>query len=115
MTIDRAELFRLAWAWARADEAYRWVYDWTPGRTYGHRRPTTGAERRAVFARHLTEVWKEARRRAAYRAASLAAFATARPADEIRTDILALECKDCLRGSDWQRLDDLYAELRAAA
>jgi hypothetical protein len=30
-------------------------------------------------------------------------------------EILVLECKDRLAGADWQRLDALQAELRAAA
>lgn len=113
MTIDRAELFRLAWVWARADEAFRWVYDWTPGRSYGRRRTATPTDRRAVFARHLARAWAEMKRQAAYRAQRIAAFAAARPAEDIRADILSIECKDRLCGSDRQRLEALYGELYA--
>jgi hypothetical protein len=75
MSINRAELFRLAWTWTNTDEAARVVYDWTPGATYGHRRPATATERRAFFVRHLKAAWAEMKRIAAYRAAQTAAFA----------------------------------------
>ncbi|RWR31497.1 hypothetical protein D2T29_10720 [Sinirhodobacter populi] len=100
MTIDRAELFLLAWAWAK-QELWTW------------RLPASRL--RGLFRKALSQAWAEMKRRAVYRAQRLAAFAVARPADEIRTDILALECKDRLCGSDWQRLDALRMELHAAA
>lgn len=115
MTIDRAEIFNLAWAWTRADQEARWGYDWTPGRTYGNRRAATAAERRATFAKHLRAAWVAGRQRAAYREAQRAAFAKARPAEIIRRDILVIECKDRLFGGDWQALDALRAELSRVA
>lgn len=115
MHIDRAELFRLAWKWARQDEAYHWVYDWTPGKAYGTRRAATGAERRAIFAHHLKRAWAEMKRVANYRAAQAAAFAKLRNHDDIQAEILTFECKDTIRGADWTRLDALRAELHAAA
>lgn len=98
MTIDRAELFRLAWAMARQD-------------LWSLRLPASRL--RGLFHAALKRAWATVKCQAAYRAKRLAAFAVARPADEIRADILTLECKDRLRGSDWQRLDALRAELFA--
>ena len=114
MTIDRAELFRLAWARTRTDQAAQWVYDWTPGPRYGARRAATPAERRAVFARHLKAAWAEAKSQAAYRAAQRAAFVAQRPAEAIRRDIWILECKDRLFTRDFAQLDALRLELFAA-
>ncbi len=101
MTIDRAKIMQDAWTIARRFAGNR--------ETWGQR-----------LSRALKYVWwnvKEAARQAAaqeaYRAAQRAAFTSARPAEEIRTEIWALECKDRLVGADWQRLDALRAELRA--
>lgn len=101
MTIDRAKIMQDAWTIARRFAGNR--------ETWGQR-----------LSRALKLVWwnvKEAARQevaqAAYRAAQRAAFASARSAEEIRTEILVLECKDRLVGADWQRLDALRAELRA--
>ena len=101
MTIDRAKIMQDAWTIARRFAGNR--------ETWGQR-----------LSRALKYVWwdvKEAARQAAaqdaYRAAQRAAFASARPAEEIRTEIWTLECKDRLAGADWQRLDALRAELRA--
>lgn len=99
MTIDRSELFRLAWALAKQD-------------LWSLRLPASRL--RGLFRGALSRAWAEMKRRAAYRAAQRLAFATARPVAAIQTDILLLECKDTLRGSDWQRLDALRAELWAA-
>ncbi|MFC3088273.1 hypothetical protein [Tabrizicola soli] len=100
MTINRKEVFRLAWVWAKQDQ-------------WGARAPASAL--RGYFRAALVRAWADVKRQAAYRAAQRAAFASARPAEEIRTDIRMLECKDRLAGADWQRLDALRAELRAVA
>ena len=66
VAIDRAELFRIAWMRTRQDQDARWVYDWTPGSTYGSRRSSPAAERRAVFAKHLRSAWADMRARAGF-------------------------------------------------
>jgi hypothetical protein len=98
MTIDRKEVFRLAWVWAKHD-------------LWSARAPASAL--RGYFRAALVRAWADVKRQAAYRAAQRAAFTVARPAEEIRTEIWALECKDRLAGADWQRLDALRAELRA--
>ncbi|KFI24901.1 hypothetical protein [Paenirhodobacter enshiensis] len=96
MTIDRAELFRLAWVMARHD---LWSLRLPASRLHG------------LFPAALKRAWATVKCQAAYRAQRLAVFTAGRPADEIRADILTLECKGRLRGPDWQRLDALRAEL----
>ena len=100
MQIDRKEVFRRAWLWARQD-------------LWAARAPATAL--RGFFRAALVRAWAEVKTQAAYRAAQRAAFTSARPAAEIRNDIWVLECKDRLVGADWQRLDHLRAELRACA
>jgi hypothetical protein len=100
MTIDRKEVFRRAWVWAKQD-------------LWSDRAPASAL--RGYFRAALVRAWADAKQQAAYRAAQRAAFPAARPAEVIRTEILVLECKDRLAGADWQRLDTLRAELRAAA
>jgi len=99
MTIDRSELFRLAWQMARQE-------------LWSQRLPASRL--RSLFPAALKRAWVAMKQQAAYRAQRLITFATAHPADEIRADILTLECKDAMRGCDWQRLDALRVELAAA-
>lgn len=99
MTINRSELFALAWELARQD---LW------------RLRLPGSRLRGLFPAALSRAWSIMKAHAAYRARYIAAAATARPVEEIRTEIVTLECKDCLRGADWLRLDDLRSELKAA-
>ncbi|OWU70510.1 hypothetical protein [Marinibacterium profundimaris] len=99
MTIDRAELFRLAWAWAKQD-------------LWSRRLPASHL--RGLFREALKRAWADLKRTAARLAAQRKTTAATRPAAQIQTDILVLECKDRLHGSDWQRLDALRAELMAA-
>ena len=99
MTINRSELFALAWELARQD---LW------------RLRLPASRLRGLFPAALSRAWSIMKGRAAYRARCIAAAATARPVEEIRTEIVTLECKDCLRGADWLRLDALRAELNAA-
>ncbi|PYF12015.1 hypothetical protein C8J30_102330 [Rhodobacter viridis] len=99
MTFSRSELFVLAWELARQD-------------LWSRRLPASRL--RGLFPAALSRAWSIMRAHAANRARRLAAAATARPVEEIRTEIVTLECKDCLRGADWQRLDALRAELNAA-
>lgn len=99
MTIDRAELFRLAWAIAKQD---LWSY----------RAPAS--KLRSYFKAALVKAWQEMKRQAAYRAAMIAAAADARPVEVVRAELWAFECKDSIRGADWQTLAALKAELAAA-
>jgi len=96
MTIDRKEVFRLAWAWAKQD-------------LWAARAPASAL--RGYFRAALVRAWADVKARAARRAAA----AAVRPASEIRADIITLECKDRLYGADWSRLNALHVELRAAA
>ena len=71
-------------------------------------------------SRALSYVWwdtKEAariaRNLAARAAASAAQFSTATVA-QLRANLWAFECKDTMRGSDWQRLDAARAALTQA-
>lgn len=98
MTIDRKEVFNLAWAWAKQD-------------LWAARAPASALRR--FFCAALVRAWADVKARAARRAA--AAAAAVRPASEVRADILTLECKDRLYGADWSRLNALHVELRAAA
>lgn len=114
MTIDRSEVFRLAWAWTKADAASIWVYDWTPGPTYGHRRATTVSERRAVFAMHLRTAWAEVKRRAALCnvPSPLALVETT----DLQTEIISLEnCDARLGWARQERLSTLRRELAQRA
>ena len=99
MTIDRAELFRLAWVWAKQD-------------LWSDRAPAS--ELRAYFKAALARAWQEMKTRAQRRAAMIAEAAKARPLDVVQADLWAFECKDTLRGFDWQTLAALKAELAAA-
>lgn len=99
MTINRAELFRLAWVWAKQD-------------LWSLRLPASHLWR--LFRDALVRAWADIKRQAAYRAAQAQAFAAVRLTSAIRADLMAFECKDSLRGSDWQHLDALRAELRFA-
>lgn len=99
MNTDRAELFRIAWAWARQD-------------LWSHRAPASRV--RAYFKAALVRAWREMKARALRRAGMLAAAAKARPLDVVKADLWAFDCKDTLRGKDWQTLSDLKTELAAA-
>jgi hypothetical protein len=103
MGIDRAAILRRAWAWAKSDAAFRWNYDWTPGKTYGSRRATMAAERRAIFAKHLRAAWADYKATAA-RAAVPSIFSTV-PTAELRAEVLTLENCDARLG--WQRQERL--------
>ena len=99
MTYNRAAIMKAAWVIVR-----RFAYLKGP--------------LAAKLSRALKSVWwdaKQVARIAAHAAAQVARMAQCiRPAAEIRAAILELECKDSLRGSDWQRLDTLQSELRMA-
>jgi hypothetical protein len=113
MGIDRAAILRRAWAWAKADTAYRWVYDWTPGATYGQRRATTAAERRAVFAKHLRAAWAD--HKAAAARFVPAAFSTA-PTAALRAEVVTLEnCDARLGWARQERISTLRRELAQRA
>ncbi len=99
MTIDRAELFRLAWIWAKQD-------------LWSHRAPASRL--RAYFKAALARAWRELKARAQRRAAMIAAAASARPLAVVQAELWAFECKDTLRGADWETLAALQAELAAA-
>ncbi|GHC37631.1 MULTISPECIES: hypothetical protein [Gemmobacter] len=99
MAIDRAALFRLAWTWAKQD-------------LWSVRAPASRL--RAFFKVSLAQAWREMKRRAAARAAAIAPAANARPVEVVRAEIWAFECKDSIRGADWQTLAALKAELAAA-
>ena len=53
----RKDAIRLARCWAEgmSQRDCAWVYDWTPGPTYGARRETTWAEKRAAVMRRYDE------------------------------------------------------------
>ncbi len=110
MHIDRAAILRRAWVWAKADAAYCWVYDWTPGATYGQRRATTAAERRALFAKHLRAAWADRKAAAAHPVPP--AFATVATAD-LRAEVVTLENCDARLG--WQRQERLSTLRRELA
>lgn len=97
MTINRAEVFRLAWAFAKAD-------------LWSLRLPASCL--RSLFRAALVRAWADVKLMTARRAAERPA--PVRPAEEVRRDLLSWECKDSLRGSDWTRLEALRAELRVA-
>lgn len=99
MTIDRAELFRLAWAFAKQD-------------LWSNRAPAS--QLRTFFRSALVRAWQEMKVRAARRAAMIAAAAKATPLDVVKADLWAFDCKDTMRGKDWQTLAALKAELAAA-
>jgi hypothetical protein len=111
MTIDRAALFHLAWARTRNDDDARWVYDWTPGKTYGHRRATTAAERRAIFAEHLRAAWADYKLTTA-RSSVPSIFSTV-PTAELQAEVLTLENCDARLG--WLRQERLSALCRELA
>lgn len=113
MGIDRAVILRRAWAWAKADAAYSWVTDWTPGATYGRRRATTAAERRAVFAKHLRAAWADHKATAAH--AALVTFSTV-PTEQLRAEVVALEnCDSRMGWAGQERLSTLRRELAQRA
>ena len=99
MTVDRAELFRLAWIWAKQD-------------LWSHRAPASRL--RAYFKAALVRAWQDMKARAKRRAAMIAAAASARPLAVVQAALWAFECKDPLRGNDWNTLAALQAELAAA-
>lgn len=114
MGIDRAAILRRAWAWAKADAAFTWVYDWTPGKTFGSRRASTAAERRAIFAKHLRAAWADYKRTAA-RAVVPSIFSTVATAD-LRAEVVMLEnCDARLGWARQERLSTLRRELAQRA
>ncbi|ESW59067.1 MAG: hypothetical protein Q27BPR15_19685 [Rhodobacter sp. CACIA14H1] len=114
MGIDRAAILRRAWAWAKADAAFTWVYDWTPGATYGQRRATTAAERRAVFAKHLRAAWAN-HKAAVTRAAVPSPLALVATAD-LRAEVVTLENSDARLGwARQERISTLRRELAQRA
>lgn len=101
MTINKAKLMRAAWVIVRRFEG-------------------NGETLQARLSRALKLVWWEAKqeaRHAAEAAAHLAAQAASvvRPIAAVLADIRDLECRSTLRGSDWNRLDALRAEMMRAA
>lgn len=99
MTFDRSAIMKAAWVIVRNANVARFGL-------------------RFVLRNALRQAWNDAK--SAVRAARWAAereAEAARPqteADRIREAIWVLECKDRLYGADWQYLDQLRAELRAA-
>lgn len=114
MMIDRKALMTAAWINTRNDAAAHWVYDWAPGPSYGARRETTAAERRAVFAAHLSAAWARAKRNAELAAQAEAALAGL-SADALRAEVEALENTDRLGWQGIRRLSDLRRALAKVA
>lgn len=113
MHINRRQVMTTAWALVRGEmqRDFRFIYDWTPGPTYGQRRETTAEEKRAVFAAALRRAWatvKDAARITAERRQ------TARPVAELRAMIENLENTDTLAHAGLQRLSELRSELADA-
>ncbi len=97
MTIDRAKIMNQAWVIVRHFKG-------------------NGEPLRAVLSRALRYVWDNVKAAARVAAEVAARFAQpARSAEVVRRAIFLLECKDTLRGSDWDTLRDLNDELRRAA
>ncbi|WP_372837497.1 hypothetical protein [Phaeovulum sp.] len=97
MAIDRAKIMTEAWVIVR--------------RFKGNGEPL-----RSVLSRALRVVWDNVK--VAARVASEVAARFARPAraaETIRREIYSFECKDTLRGNDWNTLRELNDELRRAA
>ena len=86
-TFNKSEIMRRAWAIVKKGS------DWQKYRL-----------RRLRYA--LQDVWAEARR--------VVEAATQTVAAQLRTDLWAFECKDTMRGSDWQRLDAMRATVAEA-
>jgi hypothetical protein len=91
MTINRKELFTLAWAIARQDQ-------------WSRRLPSL----RGLFGDALRQAWREMKRRAEL--AAKRPTPTLRPAADLMAGILDLENRDRLRGAELERLSSLRAE-----
>ncbi|SLN72015.1 hypothetical protein ROJ8625_03773 [Roseivivax jejudonensis] len=112
--INRSELMRLAWMWARQEQGYTFIYNWTPGPGYGHRRAATGPEKRAVFAECLRRAWAEMKARVARLAAHAANLGELgdRSASSLRAEIRDIETRNRIGPDGWKRLSQLQAALR---
>ena len=91
MTINRKELFSLAWTIARQEQ-------------WSRRLPSL----RGVFGDALSQAWREMKRR--IELAAMRPTPTPRPAADLMVGILDLENRDRLRGADLERLSSLRAE-----
>ncbi|UMA64620.1 hypothetical protein LVO79_16705 [Roseivivax marinus] len=103
----------LAWMWARQEQCYSFVYDWTPGPTYGQRRSATGVEKRAVFAECLRRAWADMKSRASRQAAYEASLGNLveRSSASLLAEINDIENRERIRSDGWQRLDALQAAI----
>lgn len=95
---------------ARKGRDYTVRYDWTPGPTYGQRRATTGAEKRALFAQALRNAWQKAKREKAARDAQRVLPSSG----EIQGQIIALENKERIGAEGAERLNQLRRDLAEA-
>lgn len=114
MTYDCAAIMKDAWTKARRERGWSTTEDWTQtGPAYGRKRPTTPAERRALFAECLRRAWAGARFRAAAQRRFLAAQTPAGRA--IAAEIDATLNRDGLRWADFRRMDALRQQIDALA
>ncbi|SHJ24561.1 hypothetical protein SAMN05444417_3301 [Wenxinia saemankumensis] len=117
LTVTPREVMQLAWSLARAERAFSFVQDWTPGPTYGRQRRASLVEKRALFANALRRAWTQVKSLVARRRAAVAAE-TRTPA-AIRAELEALENRDTLGPEGRARISELlaalpYAEEKAA-
>lgn len=96
MTIDRKELFTLAWAIARQEQ-------------WSRRLPSV----RGLFADALRSAWREMKRRAAI--AAQRAVPSPRAAADLLAAIREIENRDRLRAADLDRLSELRRAYAHAA
>lgn len=106
-TATRRAAMKMAWGLVRGfmNGEYRLVQDWTPGPTYGRQRPTTAAEKRAVFGKALRQAWQGVKQAEAARAAQAAM--EARPSEDLAAEILHLENRTTLGQDGIAALSDL--------
>ncbi|SFD67618.1 hypothetical protein [Roseivivax sediminis] len=111
--INRSDLMRLAWTWARQELAYSFIYDWTPGPTYGQRRTATVSEKRSIFADCLRKAWAEMKARAQQWAAhidSLGALVE-RSSASLLAELNDSENRSHIDADGWARIEALRAAL----
>lgn len=94
---NKSEIMKRAWVWAKQDL-------WSAR--------AKQSKLRAYFVAALKRAWAEAKAYAAQKAST--PTLPTRPIAVIEADLFAFECKDTMRGSDWQHLDALRAELSQA-
>lgn len=97
MTVNRAEVFRLAWVWAKQD-------------LWSRRAPAS--QLRAFFRAALSRAWADLRAQAVRAAETILHAANARPANVLRALIVTLENQDRLTHFDRLELRNLQSELR---